>query len=615
MLSWKKELGMKRILTLACLWLPMQSWAVVPADIQWQTNNDEPLFASSEATFGGTLRTSLSSFPQTFRSVGPDGNGAFRVWILDKQPQLLQRHPDTLAYIPDIATHWAFGDDNKTLYLKLNPAAKWSDGKPLKATDFSYMLKFYRSKDIIDPWYNTYYSTQIDKIEALDAHTIKVVHAKALDKAALLYFSHRLKPRPEHFYLPKTDKNGDGVDDNFVRRYNFKPEPTLGAYHIGKVRKGKSITMQHIGEDWWGYTNRYYKHRYNAEKVRIKIIRDDDIAFKHFEKGDLDVFGLGRPELWYEKSQSTPFKNGYIHRFWGYNQRELGAGSFWLNTDKPMLDDINVRKGIAYALDVDGLNQHIFRGDFSRKPQGLSIGQGAFTNNALTPLPFDPESAIKYFERAGFDRIAGDGIRVDKDNQRLSFAVTYSHQVVTPQLAFLKEQAKSAGLELTMNLVDGSSAFKFALEKKHEISYHSMGTAPRPQYWEYFHSANAGKPQNNNFTNYSTPELDALIMDYRSVFSTTEKQALSREIQKQVHEATVVVPGVMAPYIREAYWRWMKYPDKPMQKQTEQLFTIGRLSDLGIYWIDQDVKKATVKAVKEGRSFEPVTVMDTRYKP
>lgn len=605
---------MIRILLASAMMLPMLSWAALPDNVEWHTNNDEPLFASPDATFGGTLRTPISSFPQTFRTAGPDGNGSFRTWLLDKQPQLLQRHPETLQYIPDIATHWAFGDDDKTIYLKLNPKAEWSDGKALKASDFSFMLNFYRSKDIIDPWFNTYYSTQIERIDALDDHTLKVVFGATLDEAALLYFSHRIKPRPEHFHLPKTDKNNDGVDDNYVRRFNFKPEPTVGAYYVGKVKKGKSITMQHVGEDWWGYSNRYYKNRYNVEKVRIKVIRDNDIAFKHFEKGNLDVYGMGRPELWYEKSDSEPFKKGYIHRFWGYNQMEIGAGSFWFNTAKPMLDDINVRKGIAYALNVDGLNKNVLRGDFSRKRHGLGIGQGEFTNTALSPLPFDAAAAIRHFELAGFTKLGSDGIRKNNNGHRLSFAVTYSRQMQTPQLAYLKEQAKMAGLELVMNLVDGSSAFKFILEKKHEISYHAMGTAPRPQYWEYFHSANAGKPQNNNFTNYSTPELDALIMKYRSVFSTVEKEALSREIQRQVHDATVIVPGVTAPYIREGYWRWMKYPANPMQKKTEGLFTIGRMVDFGVYWIDKDVKKETKKAMKEGQAFEPVTILDSQNK-
>ena len=269
----------------------------------------------------------------------------------------------------------------------------------------------------------------------------------------------------------------------------------------------------------------------------------------------------------------------------------------------------------AYALDIDGLNKNVLRGDFVRKPHGLGVGQGNFSNQELKPLPFEPKKAIAEFEKAGFTTVGSDGIRLNDKKQRLSFAFTYSHQVVTPRLAYLKEQAKLAGLEIKMNLIDGSSAFKYALEKKHDVSFHSMGTAPQPQYWEYFHSANAGKVQNNNFTNFSTPELDQLIMHFRNALSTQDKERYSRQIQAVVHNATVVIPGLMAPYTREAYWRWMKYPEQPMQKKTQMLFTHGGLRDLGVYWIDNDVKKETKAAVKKDHSFGSKTVIDDKYKP
>lgn len=67
------------------------------------------------------------------------------------------------------------------------------------------------------------------------------------------------------------------------------------------MKKGKSVTFKHVGEDWWGYNNRYYKNRYNVEKVRIKVIRDPDIAMKHFEKGNLDYFEMVLPSFWHDK--------------------------------------------------------------------------------------------------------------------------------------------------------------------------------------------------------------------------------------------------------------------------------------------------------------------------
>lgn len=587
--------------------------AELPSDLEWTTNMDEPLFASEKAKFGGTFRTYITSFPQTFRTVGPDANGAFRSWLLDAQPGLVSKHPNTDKWIPALATEWAFGGDNKTVFYRLNPKAEWSDGEPVTADDFTFMLKLMRSEDIIAPWYNTYYSTVIKDVTKYDEHTISVTLAEPKDKRDLLY-STNLAPRPGHFYKPVNDKNGDGIADDFVRRYNFKAEPTTWAYKLDKVKKGRSLTFKHVGKDWWGYSNPYYKNRYNVARIRIQVIRDNDIAKKHFEKGNLDAFGVVLPSLWHEKTDTEPYRKGYIHKFWGFNQTPQGAGGLWLNTAKPLLSDINVRKGLALAIDFDGMIEKVLRGDYVRKPNGLGVGQGRYTNTDIHAPKFNPKQAAEFFAKAGFNSIGPDGIRVNAQGERLSFAVTYAARHHTPRVAYLKEQAKLAGLDLTLNLIDGSSAFKYVSEKKHDISFHEMGSGERPHYWEYFHSVNADKPQTNNFTNYSTPQLDKLIMQYRNEFSTEKRESLSRQIQQIIADAAVIVPGYMVPYTREAYWRWMKFPEQPMTRKTESLFSISVPYDLGTYWIDPEVKEETEEAMDDDRAFEPVTVINDTYK-
>ena len=585
--------------------------AQLPDDLEWISNPNEPIFASSDAQFGGTFRTYLQSFPQTFRIVGPDSNGSFRQWLLDTRPNLVRRHPITYKWIPELANEWAYGKDNKSIYFRINPNAQWSDGKPITAEDFKFAVQLMRSKDIVAPWYNNYFTEQVDGVSKIDDHTIVIKSTMAKNHEDLMTTLYDIQPRPAHFYKPKIDKNSDGVDDNFVRLYNFKAEPSSGPYYVDKVKKGKSISFKHVGQDWWGYSNKYYKNRYNVEKIRIKVIRDQDIAKKHFEKGDLDAFGLVMPSLWHDKSNGKPYQKGYINKFWGYNQVPQGSGGVWINTAKPYLDDINVRKGLAFAIDFDGMIEKVLRGDYVRKPNGLGVGHGEYTNTDIKPDPFDPNLAADYFARAGFDQIGSDGIRVNSRGEKLIFAVTYSYSAHTPRIAYLKEQAKQAGLELTLNLVDGSSAFKYVLEKKHELSFHNMGTSYIPQYWEYFHSDNAIKPQTNNFTNYSTPELDKLIMAYRAEFDLGKKRSISRQIQQIVADASVIIPGYIVPYTREGYWRWLKYPTPAMTKLTEAMFSP---IDLSTFWIDEKMKKETLSAMKKGKNFEPVTIIDDTYK-
>lgn len=175
----------------------------------------------------------------------------------------------------------------------------------------------------------------------------------------------------------------------------------------------------------------------------------------------------------------------------------------------------------------------------------------------------------------------------------------------------MKEQAKLAGLEFTLNLVDGSSAFKYILEKKHQLAFLNMGSGEIPAYWEYLHSDNANKPQTNAHTNYSSPELDKLIEAYDAEFDQNKRYELSHQIQEYVKEANIIVPGYMVPYSRVAHWRWVKIPKDGMTKATEWVL---HPMDIGNFWIDESVKKETEKAMKSGKSFPEITVIDDRYK-
>ncbi|MGO2507901.1 MAG: extracellular solute-binding protein [Vibrio hibernica] len=587
--------------------------AQLPEGLTWQTNPNEPIFASSDATFGGTYHTFIDSFPQTFRTVGPDANGGFAAWTRSSLG-LLDRHPNTDKWLPSIASSWALGDDHKTVYFKIDPNAKWNDGVPITAKDFTFMMTMMRSKDIVDPWSNDFYTEEVSEIIVYDDRTIAVVSGKQRNPDELMDYVN-LQPRPAHFYEnPKKDANDDGIADDFVRRYNFKAEPTAGPYYIDDIDKGKAVTFRHV-KDWWGYDNKYYQHRFNVEKINIKVIRDQDIAFKYFEKGQLDSFALLRPALWHEKATGELYDKGYIHKAWAFNQAPVGAGGIWVNTAMPLLDDINIRRGLEHAINYDGMIEKLLRNDYVRKPNPMGIGHGDYDAPDIKAPDFDPKLAISFFEKAGFTQIGPDGIRLNNKGQRLGFAVTYATPTHTSRIAYLREQAKLAGLDLTLNLIDGSSMFKYVLEKKHQLSFHDMSNSKIPVYWQYFSSENANKPQTNNFTNYSSPELDKLIDAYRVEFDLTKKHQLSRQIQTLINEANVIVPGYMVPYAREGYWRWMKLPKDIATKQTEFLFNAnGFMGTMSTFWIDEKAKQETKEAMKAGKAFEPVTLVDEKYK-
>ncbi len=571
----------------------------LPKNIKWLTNDSDPTFASPKAVKGGTLRLALLSFPLTFRVVGPDSNSSFRSAILGNQLSLVSIHPNTERIIPEIATHWAFGDDKKTMYFKLNKKARWSDGLPVTAHDFAYTLKFMRSPYIIAPWYNDYYTNVIDKVIVYDDYTLAVVARHPQPDLALKL---SLAPTPSQFY-------GD-LKDGFVQEYNWKIAPNTGPYRITSFKKGKYVEFSRKA-DWWAKDLRYFKNRFNVDRVRYVVVKDFNMAWEYFKKGSLDVFPLTMPDFWHNKTKVPVFEKGYIHKIWFFNDTQQSASGFWLNQDKEPFGDVRVRYAFAHALNLDKVIKTVLHGDYFRLEQGF-VGYGDYTNESIKARRFDIGKVEKYMLEAGWKR-GPDGIW-QKNGRRFSVTVTYSNGGNTPWLVVLKEEAKKAGLELNLEKLDPSAAYKKILEKKHQAALVVWSTSLRPQYWEHFHSVNAHKPQTNNITNTDDPAMDRLIDAYRNSTDEQQRKKLSRQIQARIHEIGCFVPTFMVPYVRQACWRWWRLPGPPEgTRHTDNLFEPFDSATGGLFWFDAGAHDETIKAMEAGTAFEPVTIVDKFY--
>ncbi len=140
----------------------------LPEGLVWLTNDEDPVFASPDAKRGGTFRSYIVGFPATLRMHGPDSNDGDYIPIKRSMSvALLDLQPNTLKFIPSLATHWAFGADGKTVYFKLDPRARWSDGEPVTADDYVFAREFRTSEFIVDPYGKNYFTTHIvDIVEA-----------------------------------------------------------------------------------------------------------------------------------------------------------------------------------------------------------------------------------------------------------------------------------------------------------------------------------------------------------------------------------------------------------------------------------------------------------------
>lgn len=572
---------------------------LLPKNLQWETANaaSTPKFSSINAKKGGIFRMFTMQFPLTLRTVGPNANSSLRQLLLDNKLGLTAIHPNTLEITPAIASHWAYGNDGKTVYYKINPKARWSDGKPVTADDFVYTLTFMRSEYIAAPWYNTHYSQQITDVVKYDTHTIAVIGAKARPKHELHYY-YGLSPTPQHFHK---------LNKHWVKNFNWRVEPNTGPYQISKFKMGRFVEFSRK-KHWWAKDLRLYKDRYNVNKVRVQVINDENIAYQHFEKARLDSFTLILPQYWHEKAQGFPYDNGYINKMIFYNKAPQSSHGIYLNLNTPLLKDLHTRIGIAHSINIEKMLSTVLHGDYERL-NNFHSGYGQYTNQQIKARPFDLTLAAKHLRLAGWSEQDEAGIRTKNQGKTpLKFTLSYSTELHTERLLVLKDEAKKAGVEISLKLMKPSAFFKALMEKKIEAAWTAWppSKSPSPSYRQYFHSDNANKINTNNITNTNHPDMDRMIDTYQSSTDVAQRVKLAHSIQELIFNIAAYIPTYSVPYTRGAYWRWMHFPETPSTRLSESLFNPFGSSG-GLFWIEQNIKTEILKA-REKRGVIPISL-------
>jgi microcin C transport system substrate-binding protein len=269
-----------------------------------------------------------------------------------------------MEMIPGIAKQWSVSKDGRTVYYRIDNEARYSDGIPVKARDYLFGSYLRISDNIVNPYAKQFWKEEIASFVVYDDQTLSISLPEAKLFAPVVVGS--LTSSPPHFY------NDYGPD--FTERYQWKFPPTTGAYEVLEedVLKGVSITQTRV-KNWWAKDRKFYKYRFNPDRIRHIVVRDESKAFELFRAGELDSSYITRPEYWYENSEMEPVFKGYIERYTFYNQYPALPRGLYMNVSKPLLDEKDIRIGIQYAMNWQKVIDVIFRGDYQR----LDVQNGA----------------------------------------------------------------------------------------------------------------------------------------------------------------------------------------------------------------------------------------------
>ena len=578
------------ICILSSVLCPLSFAAELPKDIKWETNNDDPPIGDSKALKGGTLYFYMDDYPLTFRLMGPNSNDAFASWnrAYTMDFALVALHPTTDRFIPLMATHWFIQSDQQTVYYKLDPDARWSNGRPVTADDYVFCWEMMQSPHIVDPFYNNYVKEYLKLVEKIDDGTLKVVGQRPSWRPL---YDYNLWPMPRHAIK---------LGPDWVKEANNTPQVAAGPYVVTEAVPGQKVVFTR-NKEWWGYKKHYLQGMFNVDQIVLKVIPYER-TLVYFKKGEISLLPVGIAKVWAEEMDFEALKKGWAHRKRVFLQIPSGIGGLHMNLEAPIFQSKDFRKAMQYLFPFEVINDKLMYNSYYRL---VSAFEGTeYANPDLKPYGFNPQKAREYLEKAGYKKRGSDGILVNDKGERAAFTVIFGDKTFERHLTVVKEKYKMAGVEMNLKLLEGATAFNRGLERKYEMIETGRVGGYYPEPNQYFHSRFKGVTNNNNIWGYGTPETDKLIETYMYDLDKTKRLEAMHKLDAIIQDEAFYIPFWDAPYIRILYWDYICWPDFYFPKRTQQI------SDFQVFWIDPAKETRLKEAMAAGQSLGEDTVVD-----
>ena len=128
-------------------------------------------------------------YPSTFRNIGKDSRSQINGLLAGLQYEdLLSFDYERLEWTPSLATHWKISADSLTYWFRLNPKAKFADGKDVTSEDVIATFKLLIDDGHKDPNVAMFWS-DLFEIPIAESKYIFKVTAKKKDWRTFRNFS------------------------------------------------------------------------------------------------------------------------------------------------------------------------------------------------------------------------------------------------------------------------------------------------------------------------------------------------------------------------------------------------------------------------------------------
>ena len=90
------------------------------------------------------------------------------------------------------------------------------------------------------------------------------------------------------------------------------------------MKKGTSISIRRR-PDYWAAKYRANIGQYNFDEIRLTVVRDQNLAFEIFKKGDLDYHSVNISQQWVQELNTPAFQRGLLVKRKVFNNYPQGT--------------------------------------------------------------------------------------------------------------------------------------------------------------------------------------------------------------------------------------------------------------------------------------------------
>ena len=473
------------------------------------------------------LRIGWAQDPQTLNPfIGLDEE-SYTVWAINWD-LLVNFSTEDLSPSPGIAESWEVSDDRKAVTFKLDPDKVWSDGTPVTSKDVKWSLETLGSEGELF----TSYTNNVTSIATPDDETVVIKTSRPDARIVGGLFIYIL---PEHIW-------GKVPLEELTTTYQPElPMVGTGPFIVTEFERGRIIRMEQNPE-FSGETPKF-------DQVQFVKYGTQDATERALDLGEIDSVievqattfdSLGNKENIDTVDSPSP----------SFTQLAFNLCPEKLCPDanfNPAIQDLDVRKAIAYSIDRERVNEIANRGTSFVANGFLPSFYESFYEEPDEIYAFDPERANQILDDAGWTR-EGDGIRT-KDGEELSFdlLVRSESQSNIQAAKLISEMTREVGIEYNVEVV--------SVDKLTELTIRSVDGKPAPDF-DSFIWGWGGDPYDPSFllslmttdeiggssdSFFSNEEYDQLFTEQAGIFDVEERKELISRMNNILQEEVAYV--------------------------------------------------------------------------